>query len=353
MQIAVVAPPFYEVPPARYGGTELVCHGLVEGLVRRGHEVTLLATGRSTTSATYVATAPEAHGEGTDSDLAAEVTHVARAAEAIARLGVDVVHDHTCAGPLLAGSRPAPTVVTVHGDVSGGGAGQRWAEAIGLSARPVAISRAQQRSAPSVAWAGVVHNGIAVEGYPLREAKDGFALYLGRFSPVKGVHHAIAAAQAAGRPIVLAGEGTVPSEVEYFEREVRPRLGRGVEWVGPVGGDEKLDLLGRARCLLFPACWPEPFGLAMVEALACGTPVVGLRAGAVPEVVTHGVTGLLCDDPSELPAAIDASGGIRPARCREDVQERFSAERMAAGYEAIYQRAVDEGQSGRGRGQDA
>jgi glycosyltransferase involved in cell wall biosynthesis len=204
----------------------------------------------------------------------------------------------------------------------------------------IAISDAQRRTAPDLDWCATVYNAIDAAGFPFREDKEDWVLFLGRCTPDKGMHLAIDAARAAGRKIVLAAKCTEPAETAYFETEIKPRLGPDAEWLGEVGGEQKKDLLSRARCLLFPIQWEEPFGMVMIEAMACGTPVVALRRGSVPEVVTCGVTGMVCNDPAELADAINAVGTIDPAACRNDVLTRFHPEAMAAGYEKAYQRAL-------------
>jgi len=158
--------------------------------------------------------------------------------------------------------------------------------------------------------------------------------------PEKGVHLAIDAARKVGLPIVVAGKCNEAAEQEYFAREVAPRLGRGVDWIGPVGPEDKMDLLARARCLVNPVQWSEPFGIVMVEASACGTPVVAIRNGSVPEVVADGRTGVVVDDPSELPEAIRWSRGIDPAECRARAKRMFDTEAMVAGYEQVYRRVA-------------
>ncbi len=207
----------------------------------------------------------------------------------------------------------------------------------------MAISDAQRRLAPDLTWAGMVHNGILLEDYNLVADKEDYCLYLGRISRTKGVHVAIDAALASGHRLVIAGAPTIASERDYFEAEVRPRLCERVQWVGEVGGRAKRDLLAGARCLLFPLQWNEPFGLVLLEALACGTPVVSLRAGSVAEVVTDGISGFVCEHPSELPEAIARVSSLRPEACRAAVAGSFTASKMVAGYEDLYRAIVGNG----------
>jgi glycosyltransferase involved in cell wall biosynthesis len=333
----MVAPPWYSLPPEAYGGIEAVCANLIDTLVARGHEVTLIGAGDNGTRARFLRTYGTPQGARLGEPLP-EILHAAAAGNLLAGLDVDIVHDHTLAGPLLARGSRVPTMVTVHGPVSDEpGAYYRH---LGDSVRLVAISDAQRRIAPDLNLRATVHNAIRAEDFPFRREKEDWVLFLGRCTPDKGMHLAIDAARAARREIVLAAKCGEPAERAYFEAEIRPRLGPGVEWLGEVGGERKKDLLSRARCLLFPICWEEPFGMVMIEAMACGTPVVALRRGSVPEVVTPGATGVICDDRAELPAALDAVADIDATMCRKEVLTRFHPDVMADGYEKAYRQAL-------------
>jgi glycosyltransferase involved in cell wall biosynthesis len=340
LRVAVVAPPWLELPPDAYGGVEAMCSDLVDALVDRGVDVTLLAPGRHGTAAEFRPTGPVADPRQMGQALP-EVVHAAQLPELLADLAVDVVHDNTLAGPLVAATHGLPTVVTAHGPVQGDlGAYYRT---LSTRASLVALSDAQRAGLPAARWAATVPNGIRPERFPYRAAKGDYAVFLGRISPDKGPVWAIDAARAAGIPLVMAAKCREDGEVAYFEHAVAPRLGGDVEWIGEVGGDRKLELLAGARCLLFPIDWEEPFGLVMIEAMACGTPVVALRRGAVPEVVDHGRTGWVCDRPEELPAALLRSTELDPRDCRESVEARFSATVLAAGYERVYRRIAAAG----------
>jgi glycosyltransferase involved in cell wall biosynthesis len=334
IRIAMVAPPWFGVPPDGYGGIEAVVADLVGGLVARGHEVTLIGAGPDGTTAKFVPTYAEPPSERLGSDSVPEVVQAAAAARIIEDLDIDVVHDHTLAGPLTAAGRTRPTVATMHGPVDGdlGVYFTELADSVAL----VAISEAQRRMAPDLNWVATVPNGIDVASYPFRERKEDWVLFLGRCSPDKGAHLAIDAARAAGRSIIVSGKASEPDEQEYFEREIRPRLGDDATFIGETDADEKRDLFARAACLLFPIQWEEPFGLVMVEAMACGTPVVALSAGSVPEVVADGRTGIICQSPDELPAAIDRVGRIRPADCRQHAARHFDVSVMVDGYVRVY-----------------
>jgi glycosyltransferase involved in cell wall biosynthesis len=311
LRVAVVAPPWFPVPPTGYGGIEWICHWLVEGLASRGHDVTLVAAGEPHPGVRFLGTYQDPPSRRVGQALP-ELLHAALAARLLADLELDVVHDHSAAGPLTALGRRVPTVVTAHGTTEGEPG--RYYAAVAPDVALVAISHAQRRLLP-----------------------DLFALFLGRMGPDKGAHLAIAAARAAGMPLVLAAKCSEPAEHAYFEQQVRPHLGAEVTWVGEADTGTKQDLLARARCLLFPVRWQEPFGIVLVEALACGTPVVALAGGSVAEIVSHGRTGLVAARPDDLPALLAQVGGIDPAACRQAAW-RFDVAAMVAGYEAIYAR---------------
>ncbi|MGZ4639215.1 MAG: glycosyltransferase family 4 protein [Actinomycetes bacterium] len=338
LHVAMIVPPWFTVPPHGYGGVENVCADLVDGLVDRGHRVTLIGAGQPGTRAqTFVATYPEPPSARLGQPLP-EVLHTAAAAGVLAGLDVDVVHDHTLAGPLLARGRRVPTVVTMHGPVTGepGDYYRALGDTVGL----VAISQAQRSSAPDLPWLGTVYNAVDVASFPFKDEKDDLLLFLGRLHPDKGAHLAIDAARQVGLPIVLAGKCSEQVEQDYFRLEIEPRLGADVTIFGSANAVQKRDLLSRAAALVFPILWDEPFGMVMIEAMACGTPVVAFRRGSVSEVVVDGVTGVLCDHAAELPAAIAEARLLSAADCREHVRTRFDVRAMAAGYEARYRDAL-------------
>lgn len=338
LHVAMIAPPYFDIPPKAYGGIEAVVADLVDALIDRDHQVTLIGGGRHRTRAQrFLATCERQPAEQLGEPLP-EVVHAAQVARLLEDLDADVVHDHTLAGPLLARGRVTPTVVTVHGPAIGDPG--TYYEALGSSVGLVAISDAQRARAPGLPWAATVHNAIRVDTFPFRAQKDEFALFLGRFCPDKAPHLAVEAARAARLPIVLAGKCAEPAERAYFTREVEPRLGSDTTMFGVADAAAKRDLLARAACLVFPVCWDEPFGLVMVEAMACGTPVAALRRGAVPEVVLPGQTGVIVDQPDELGGAIDQARRLDPWICRKHVQQNFTTDLMAAGYDAVYRRAL-------------
>ncbi len=335
MHVAMVAPPYFSIPPEAYGGIEEVVGDLTRALIARGHRVTLVGAGRDRTPAKFLRTYDEPPTDQLGEPLP-ELHHAAAAAQLLADLDVDVIHDHTLAGPLTAASRPAPTVATMHGPMDGE-LGDYFRQ-LGTTVSLVAISDAQRALAPDLSWVATVRNGIDVASFPFQQAKEDWVLFVGRFNPDKAPHLAIDAAQAAGRRIVLAGKLNEAAEEEYFETAIRPRLGPTVDYVGEVDATAKRELYAKAACLLFPVQWPEPFGMVMIEAMACGTPVVALDGGSVPEVVVDGTTGIICATAEDLPAAIAKAGQRRPEACRAHVEQHFDLTHMAEGYERVYRR---------------
>jgi glycosyltransferase involved in cell wall biosynthesis len=338
MHIAMVAPPYFSVPPAAYGGIETVVADLVDSLVARGHKVTLIGAGNHATRAQRFHPTYDVGPAAQLGEVMPEMVHAAKVATILDALDVDVIHDHTMAGPLMARGRLTPTVVTAHGPVSGDSG--EYYRALGDTVQLVAISDAQRSSAPDLCWAATVHNAISSETFPFRAEKDDYAIFLGRFHPEKAPHLAIDAARAAGMPIVLAGKCSEPIERAYFSREIEPRIGSDVTIYGVADAAAKRRLLSRAACMLFPICWEEPFGMVVIEAMVCGTPVVALRRGAVPELIVHGQTGIIVDDPEDLPAGIVLALQLEPAVCRKHVEAGFTVEVMAEGYEAVYRQAL-------------
>lgn len=336
----MIMPPWYELPPTGYGGVEQVGADLVDALAARGHEVTLFGAGtRTGATARFVGTVTELQHHRLGQALP-ELAHLARVNRLLDAAPFDVVHDHTMFGPLVAARRTVPTVFTVHNSPTGelGDILSDLDPTVGL----VAISVAQRRLAPQLSWIATVHNGIAAEygGDPWRRIDSGTGpvLWLARFTPDKGPDLAIRACRRAGLPLVLAGKCDEPAEQRYLAEVIEPMLGPDVQLLRNPDRRESLRLLRAARCLIMPIRWHEPFGMVMVEAMAVGTPVVGLNRGAVSEIVRSGSTGVVVDDPAELPEALHAARALDPADCVARVREFFSAERMAREYEAVYRR---------------
>lgn len=345
MRIVLVAPPYFDIPPKGYGGTEAVVADLADALTARGHHVTLLGAGERGTSAKrfiplWERTVPERLGQPYP-----ELMHAVKVRRAIEKIaasdGVDIVHDHTFAGPLNAPVYRLlglPTVVTMHGPIDDDL--YPYYRELGGDVGLIAISDRQRELAPDLNWVGRVHNSLRINDWPFRADKDDYALFLGRYAPYKGAHLALWAAHEAGVPLVLAGKGDEPSERAYFDELVRPLLTENDHVFGQADAVSKRKLLAGARCLLFPVQWEEPFGMVMIEAMACGTPVVALRGGAVPEVVADCTTGFVCDRPEELPDAIAKAHTLDPAACRRHVAAHFAVGPFGSGYERIYRRVL-------------
>jgi glycosyltransferase involved in cell wall biosynthesis len=217
----------------------------------------------------------------------------------------------------------------------------RRAARICPSLRLVSVSLNQQRLAPDLPWLANCPNGVDLDAYPFCARRGDYLLFLGRIDPTKGPHHAIAAAREAGLPLAIAAKVREPCERDFFERAVRPELGDGIDYVGEVGHDEKVRLLHGARALLFPIDWEEPGAVVLLEAMACGTPVVATRRGCVPEMVVDGRTGFVVGEPREMAGALERIEEIDPAACRAHVQASFSAERLLRDYEAVYEEALE------------
>ena len=338
MRIGIVAPPWTPVPPPLYGGIELVVDELARGFSAAGHEVVLYTTGDSTCPVERRWVLPEAEGMRIGAAVP-ELRHALAAHESLA--DCDLVHDHTLAGPLLAAERrdPRPVVTTIHGplddDLSA------LYRSMGGRVAVVGISHAQHRAAPDVPVARVIHHGIDASLFQVGDgAGDGdgeYCLFLGRMAPDKGAHRAIEVARKAGRRILLAAKMREAFEIRYFTEMVEPLLGADAVYLGEVPHQHKLDLLAGASALLFPIRWNEPFGLVMLEAMACGTPVLAFPEGAAPEVVEHARTGFLCDDEEDMVAALDRLHDIDRADCRAAVEGYFSTGRMVAEHLALFE----------------
>jgi glycosyltransferase involved in cell wall biosynthesis len=333
LRIAEIAPVWLPVPPAGYGGIERVVGLLADHLVDHGHDVTLFAVGPSHTRARLVCTMDEPPHPDEQSAVLDEVFHSLTAY--LCAHDFDVIHDHSRLGVGLGGVLVGPPVVhTLHGVWT-----ERLARLLGaLDQRVglVAISRAQTVANPAIHYAGVVHNGIDVAAHPWRQDKEEFLVYVGRINPEKGPAMAVEIARRTGRPLKMVVKRTEQLEWEYWHEVVAPRLRPEDEVFEQPPEAVKLDLLARARATLFPIDWPEPFGLVMVESMACGTPVIARPLGAAPEVVEHGVTGFLGDTVEDLALAVERAGALSPADCRSRVEQRFSGEAMAEGYERVF-----------------
>lgn len=338
MRIAVVAPPWLPVPPPAYGGTERVLDDLCRSLSAAGHDVLLCASGDSTCPVerrSTFATACRTDG----ATPVAELSHVIGSYEQLRQWGADVVHDHTLVGPFYAERFPHLNVITTNHGPFESDLGPVY-RALAARVPLIAISHHQASRARDTPIEAVIHHGIDCGQFPVGAGDGGYVLFLGRMCPEKGVAAAARVARQAGVPLKIAAKLCEPAEFEYFKTEVEPLLGDDIEYVGEVGGTEKLDLLGGARCLINPIAWPEPFGMVMIEALACGTPVVSTPCGAAPELLENGRTGFLCTDESGLADAISRVDELDRDECRRVAESRFSSQRMAAEHVIVYKRLL-------------
>jgi glycosyltransferase involved in cell wall biosynthesis len=333
MRIAMIAPIGERVPPTTYGGSERIVAWLTDALVERGHEVVLYAVADSQTSAELNGW-PDQPLRGwlpAEAHTAMEMAHLLRAEADLA--GFDVVHCHLgLETAALTRSWRVPSLHTMHGGIFPHMV-PAFQQLIDLTW--ISISDSQRAPVPDANWATTIHHGIPVGRYPVGATRGDYVVHLGRIAPEKGTHLAIAAARAAGVPLVIAAK-VDPVNQAYYEEQVAPLLGDGVHFIGEVGEAAKLDLLSRAKALLFPIQWDEPFGLVMIEAMACGAPVIAFPHGSVPEVVVDGRSGLIVQDETEMAQAIRQVGALRPQDCRHRVETRFSVQRMARAYERVY-----------------
>ncbi|MGH9278795.1 MAG: glycosyltransferase family 4 protein [Acidimicrobiales bacterium] len=339
MRIAEIAPVWVPVPPPSYGGIELVVSLLADGLTERGHDVTLFAGRGSHTAATLVSPVERSNRlEDLGDDITDEVVH---ALPAYLEAGdFDVIHDHTGLGTALGAvlDNHPPVVHTLHGPWTD--ASRRFFEAVSPPVHLIAISQAQADGNPDVNYAGVVHNGLDLDAHPWSKEKDDYVVFLGRCNAEKGPEVAVEAANRAGVPLTIMIKRSEPQEHAYWEEHVVPVLSGDERIIFDTGHDEKVELLGRARATLVPIQWPEPFGLVMIESMACGTPVIAMSRGAAPEIVDDGTTGFLVDDIDGMVEALGRVDSIDPEACRDRVSEKFSADALVTGTERVLEEVV-------------
>ncbi|MBB5063438.1 glycosyltransferase family 4 protein [Granulicella mallensis] len=341
MRIAQVAPLFESVPPGLYGGSERVVSWLTEELVQLGHEVTLFASGDSQTSAHLVPVCEKALWR--DKDCRETLPHHVRMMELVFRdlSRFDMIHFHSdyIHFPLVR-RYGCPSVTTLHGFVHAHDLRELLEEYRDVPL--VAISNSQQEPVPNANWLGTVYHGLPETLHPFQSQPGEYFAFLGRTSPDKGLERAVEIARLSGVRLKIAAK-IYDEDRNYFEQVIQPLLQKSasfVEFVGEIGGEAKNEFLGHAKALLFPVNWPEPFGLVMIEALACGTPVIAWRCGSVPEVIQDGVTGFIVDSVEEAVRCVPRLANIRREGCRAMFEARFRAKRMAADYVRMYEKVL-------------
>jgi glycosyltransferase involved in cell wall biosynthesis len=343
MKIAQIAPLYESVPPQCYGGTERVVSFLTEELVRQGHDVTLFASGDSRTNAKLVAGCPRALrlDERCVDTLAHHLVLLERVFKEASRF--DLIHFH-CDYLHFPWSRRHPCchVTTLHGRLNIPDLEPLYREFAGEPV--VSISDSQRRPLASANWQGTVYHGLPDDLYRLHDKPGQYLAFLGRISPEKRVDRAIRIAQSVGMKLKIAAKVDA-ADRSYFDEQIEPLLKKHrslVEFIGEIGDDAKDEFLGNAHALLFPIDWPEPFGLVMIESMACGTPVIAYRNGSVPEVIEDGVTGLIVENTEQAVRAVERVASLSRAECRRGFERRFSVRRMADEYLSIYRRLMEQ-----------
>ncbi len=342
MRIAQIAPLWERVPPPAYGGIELVVALLTDELVRRGHEVTLFASGDSISLAKLESVHPQALR--LDSKVKEygiyEMLQMSRVYEQASEF--DIIHSHMgCAALPYGNLVKTPTVHTLHGIFTPDN------EKMFTHARRqpyVSISDAQREPRLNLNCAATVYNGINLSTYDFySEAENSpYLAFLGRISPEKGTHLAIEIAKRSGWQLKMAGKVDVV-DVEYFEQQIKPQIdGKQIQYLGEANHQQKADLIGGAVATLFPITWREPFGLVMIESMAAGTPVIAMNLGSTSEIIAHGKTGFLCNNVDDFVEAITKVGQLKREDCRDHVVKNFSVQKMTDGYEAVYRQVLAE-----------
>jgi len=341
MRIAQIAPLAESIPPTKYGGTERVVHTLTEELVRRGHDVTLFATGNSKTSAKLVSVYPKGLRETN-----AMETH--GFLYSMMNMGIayqmqdqfDIIHDHNVHFSLPTASiAQIPTVATLHGPFDQ--VNRPYFNNFIKNIHLVAISKAQAKQAPELGIQHIIHNGLDMKAYPFSETHDGYILFVGRISREKGTHFAIEAAERLKMKLIIAAK-VDNNDMEYFKKEIEPKLSDQIQWVGEVNEIDRNNLMVNATCMVHPTNWPEPFGLTLIEAMGCGCPVVAFNLGSIPEIIQNGKTGFIIppEDVSGLMKGIERCKEIDRSYCRTYALTHFSGKKMTDSYEDLYEQIL-------------
>ncbi len=346
MKIAQIAPVIESVPPKKYGGTERVISTLTEELVKRGHEVTLFASGDSVTKAKLVSVCPQ-------SLRAANVPGIYGANNwSMLNIGLaysmqnefDIIHDHINDMSVpTANLATTPVVMTLHGALN-----ENSAKLFKKMNNPnyVTISKSQAVPEPRLNYIGNVYNGLNMNDYPFSDQHDGYLLFVGRISVEKGVHNAIEVAKRTKLPLIIAAklETAYQPDVDYYKKYVEPELNDQIQWIGEVNEEERNKLMSRALCFLHPLTWSEPFGLTLIESMACGCPVLAFPMGSIPELIIDGKTGFIPKDIDEMVEAVGRVKELNRMDCRVHALNKFSGEMMADGYERLYKRLLIKGE---------
>lgn len=338
MKIGMIAPPIENVPPKKYGGTERVVSVLTEELVRRGHDVTLFASGQSRTSAKLISVFPkslrEAFPDNKDVSRRVQISlqHVGNAYGMQDEF--DIIHDHTgYFGLPFTQSASTPVISTVHGPLT-----KEILPLYQQFTKPylVSISYSQRKPAPRLNFAANVYNGLQLAKYPFSPYHSGYLLAVGRFSPEKGIHNAIEIAQKSHLPLIIAAK-LEESQKEYFAKRIQPHLCSSIQWLGEVTEKHRNELMSHALGFLHPLEWEEPFGLTIIEAMACGTPVIAFNKGSMKEIISHGKTGFIAKNNNDAVSYIQKLDSISRSYCRRYSLLRFGADTMATEYENVYE----------------
>ncbi len=337
LKIAQIAPISERVPPKKYGGTERVIHALTEELIKRGHDITLFASGDSETKAKLVSIYPRSLREAKIPDPYGinELTLLNIGNAYKRQLEFDIIHDHNHIVSLQAAHfSKTPVIMTLHGPFTT--INKKLFETLD-NPYFVTISESQTKKAPNIKIVDTIYNGLPLENYPFQKNHGQYLLFVGRISLEKGLHFAIDVAVNLNMPLIIAAKLDL-EEADYFNTYINPRLNNDhVKWIGEVDEKKRNELMKGALCLLHPVTWPEPFGLTMVEAMACGTPVIAFRRGSIPEIIKDGKTGFIVEDLEEMIEAVDKIYSIDRMECRRYVISKFNSKTMTEKYLHVYE----------------
>ncbi|MBE0448001.1 MAG: glycosyltransferase family 4 protein [Actinobacteria bacterium] len=341
LKIAIISPPWFPVPPPGYGGIEMIVSLLTEGLCRRQHSVTLFASGDSITQARLISAFGEAPHKRLKENIFLENLHALTAYERVREF--DIVHDHNGYSSRLLGALTSrlfnkPVISTLHGPADKQSVS--FFSSVASDLLFIAISKAQRNSYAGLDFLATIPNAIKIDDYPFSESSDGYLLFVGRMNEEKGAHIAVSIARRLGRKLIMVGKSSEEHEKDYFDDKIRPYLGGKIEYYGEVDQAVKLELYRKAECVLFPIQWPEPFGLVMIESMACGTPVIAIRNGSVPEVIEHGRTGYIVEDEEGMIEAVEKIGSIDRSACRRLVAQEYNEEEFISRHERAYRDAL-------------